>query len=96
MVLKTSKFDVLNVIRYSRKLLPSAIRIDRFLDIRTVKIQARNYVVVTPLHLYNKHPLFTCCDQSFFSDIHLFVRVYSMISGVHMHYAPCWFPDFVV
>ena len=50
-VLKTSKFDVLNVVRYSRKLLPSAIGIDHFLDIRTVKIQARNYVVVTSLHL---------------------------------------------
>ena len=62
-VLKTSKFDVLNVVRYSRKLLPfSAIRIDHFLDIRTVKIQARNYVVVVSLHLQNKHPLFTCCN----------------------------------
>ena len=51
-VLKTSKFDVLNVVRYSRKLLPSAIGIDHFLDIRTVNwIQARNYVVVTSLHL---------------------------------------------
>ena len=50
-VLKTRKFDVLNVVCYSRKLLPSAIGIDHFLDIRTVKIQARNYVVVTSLHL---------------------------------------------
>ena len=56
-VLKTSKFDVLNVVRYivlknySRKLILSAIGIDHFLDIRTVKIQARNYAVVTSLHL---------------------------------------------
>ena len=56
-VLKTSQVDVLNVVRYivsyklCRKLLPSAIGIDHFLDIRTVKIQARNYVVVTSLHL---------------------------------------------
>ena len=50
-VLKTSKSGVLNVVHYSRKLLPSAIGIDNFLDIRTVKIQARNYVVVTSVHL---------------------------------------------
>ena len=48
-VLKTSKFDVPKVILYvvlyklhSRKLLPSAIGIDHFLDTRTIKIQARN------------------------------------------------------
>ena len=56
-VLKTSKFDVLNVICYivlyklQQKTLTFAIGIDHFLDIRTVKIQARNYVVVTSLHL---------------------------------------------
>ena len=59
-VLKTSKFDVLNVVRYivlyklqqktlNSYLLPSGF--DHFLDRRTVKIQARNYVVVTSLHL---------------------------------------------
>ena len=50
-VLKTTKFNISNVIHYSRKLLPSAIGIDHFLDIKTVKVQARNYVVVTSLHL---------------------------------------------
>ena len=34
-------------INYSRKILPSAIRIDHSLDtIRTIKTEARNYVVV--------------------------------------------------
>ena len=50
-VLKTRKFDVLNVVRYSGKVSPSAIGIDHFLDIRTVKVQAKNYVVVMSLHL---------------------------------------------
>ena len=56
-VLKTSKFDVPKVVRslcclnYTRKLLPSAIGIDHLLDTRTVKIQARNYYVVTSLQL---------------------------------------------
>ena len=36
-------------INYSRKILPSAIGIDDFLDTRTIKIEARNYVVVTSL-----------------------------------------------
>ena len=57
-VLKTSKFDIPKrsyvtscCINYSRKLLPSAIGIDHLLDTRTVKIQARNYVVVMSLQL---------------------------------------------
>ena len=56
-VLRTSKSDVPKVRRYivlynySRKLLPSAIGIDHFLDTRTAKIQARNYVAVTSLQL---------------------------------------------
>ena len=59
-VLKTSKFDVLNVVRYivlyklQQKTLTFCHRdcgIDHFLDIRTVKIQARNYAMVTSLHL---------------------------------------------
>ena len=52
-VLKSSKFDVrrsyvmLCCRNYSRKLLPSAIGIDSSLHTGTMKIQERNYVVVT-------------------------------------------------
>ena len=52
-VLKTSKFDFLRsqvtlcCINKGRKILPSAIRINHFLDTRAIKIEARNYVVVT-------------------------------------------------
>ena len=38
-------------LNYTRKLLLSAIGIDHFLDTRTVKIQARNFVVVMSLQL---------------------------------------------
>ena len=62
-------------IHYSRKLLPSTIRIDHFLDTRTIKNQARNYVFVTSFQLQKRHPLFTCCDVSFF-DICMFICVY--------------------
>ena len=54
---KTSKFDVLNVVRYivlyklQQKTLTFCHRIAHFLDIRTVKIKARNYVVVMSLYL---------------------------------------------
>ena len=57
MVLKTSKFDVSKVICYvvfhklQQKTVISTIWIDHFLDTRTIKFQARNYVVVTSLQL---------------------------------------------
>ena len=36
-------------LNYNRKILLSAIEIDHFLDTRTIKIEARNYVVVISL-----------------------------------------------
>ena len=54
-VLKTRKFDVPKVIRYivlyelKLKNLIFAIGTDHFLDARNIKIEARNYVVVTSL-----------------------------------------------
>ena len=55
---ENQQIDVPKVVDYiallihcTRKLLPSAIGIDHFLDTRTVRIQARNYVVVTSLQL---------------------------------------------
>ena len=48
---KVTSYVTLCCINYSRKLLPSAIGIDHFLDTRTAKIQARNYVFVKSLQL---------------------------------------------
>ena len=56
--------------------------INHFLDTRTIKIEARNYVVVTPLKWQKKHPFLTCCDVQFSSGILTFIRTYWMIFGV--------------
>ena len=65
---KTGKFDVPKVVCHvvlykikAKKILPSVIGIDHFLDTRTIKIEARN-VVVTSLQWQKKRPLLTCCD----------------------------------
>ena len=35
------------IVNYSRKILPSAVRIDHFVDTRTIKIEAKNYFVTS-------------------------------------------------
>ena len=70
LVLKTSKFDILKVVCYvvlyklQQKPLTLAIGIDHFLDTRTVKIQARNYIVVTScnckISIHSLHVVICC------------------------------------